>query len=191
MQGNVAHPEQGERGHRQQQMTQPHGPICLIGRKPRRPGAADRQQWPVHRKQGKQQQADPEGGQGGEQVGKAANQAIGPAIEIATGAEAQQNPEKAGEQPGTRQQQEGGGKALAYDFTHRCVVEHGVTEIPMLHLGKPVPVAQPERLIQPPANGDAGVLLRRHMEQIVADIGFDGVDGGVTQQHKGGDRDQT
>ncbi len=145
----------------------------------------------MHRKQGEQQQADPEGGQGGEQVGKAANQAIGPAIEIATGAEAQQNPEKAGEQPGARQQQERGSKALAYDFTHRRVVEHGVTEIPLQHLAKPVPVAQPERLIQPPAGGDAGVLLRRHMEQIVADIGLDGVDGGVTQQHKGGDRDQT
>ena len=41
------------------------------------------------------------------------------------------------------------------------------------------------------AGGDAGVLLRRHVQQIVANIGLDGVDGGVAQQHKGGDRDQT
>ncbi|MNT35344.1 hypothetical protein D3C72_1713690 [compost metagenome] len=145
----------------------------------------------MHRKQGEQQEADPEGGQGGEQVGKAADKAIGPAVEIATGAEPKQDTETAGEQPGTRQQQEGGGKALAYDLAHRRVVEHGVTEIPLQHLGKPVPVTQPERLIQPPAGGDAGVLLGRYMEQIVADIGLDGVNGGVAQQHKGGDRDQT
>ncbi|MNY32207.1 hypothetical protein D3C86_1664090 [compost metagenome] len=145
----------------------------------------------MHRKQGEQQEADPEGGQGGEQVGKAADKAIGPAVEIATGAEPQQNAEKAGEQPGARQQQEGGSKAAAYHLSHRGVIEHGVTEIPLQHLTEPVPVAQPQRLIQPPAGGDAGVLLGRHMEQIVADIGLDGIYGGVAEQHKGGDRDQT
>ena len=59
-----------------------------------------------------------------------------------------------------------------------------------LHAAR-LPVAQPERLIQPPAGGDAGVLLRRHVQQIVANIGLDGVDGGVAQQHKGGDGYQT
>ncbi|MNE02841.1 hypothetical protein D3C80_953250 [compost metagenome] len=190
VQGYVAHPEQRQGSDRQDEVAQPLGPVHLIRAEARRPGAADRQQRPVHREQRQQQQADPEGGQRGEQVTEAADEPVRPAVEITAGAQAEQDAGAARQQPGPRQQQEGGSKALANDLGDRRVVEHGVAEIPLQHLAEPVPVAQPQRLIQPPASGNAGVLRRGHVQQIVADIGLDGIDGGVAEQHKGRGRHQ-
>ena len=161
VEGDVGKGHQAQGDGRQRQMVQPlaQGDIFLGNADGR--GEARGEPLEPHREDQEQHQTQPEGGDGGNQVGNALQEPIRPFPLVDAHDAAQYEAEDAREDPGTEHQRQGVDESLTDDVQHRAAVEGGLAPVALEQLGEPVDVALHRRFIDTPVVLYLRPLLRR------------------------------